>query len=754
MNISVNKKRLHFNYKEMSFDVVVIGGGLAGICAAIAAARLGCKTALVHDRPVLGGNNSSEIRVGISGADCSGNSLVRYARETGIIEELAVENLHRNPAGSFSVMDIIYWEMVKKEKNLTLFLNSWADCPIMSKNNFIQGITVIQTATEKYFLLRGKIFIDCSGDGHIAAEAGAKYRIGREAKNEFGESLAPDIADHCVMGSTLNFSIKNMGHPVRFIPPTWAHCFPTDKDLPFRSHSINKEGKTGFWWLSYGGIKDTIKDNDKIYEELLKILFGLWDHIKNHGNHGAENMTLDWISSLPAKRESRRFIGDYILTENDIRNHTLFSDRVAYGGWPIDIHPPEGIFSLNPPNISVPLTDLYSIPFSSLYSCNIENLLFAGRNISVTHVALGSTRVMATCAVIGQAVGTAAALCIKHDLTPRKLRKKKIKELQQQLLKDDCYIPGVKNDDPDDIARESIITVSSESRLQAETVNGFQELNSPSAQLFPISTSYIETIDLFLKSILSMNKKIKLQLYQAQSINDLSLKSIISEAEATVPAMKSSWVKFNLGIDATSGSLYWITLPVTKGIFWGFQKEAPVGTNCAVYNKEWSRWESKKGSYVYRLNPTSYPYGGNNVINGVNRPTNWPNLWISNPQKPLPQFLEIDFKAPKKINTIYVTFDSNLDENIYLSPPWGILGTTRVIKECVRDYALYFHNGSSWVKIFQIVGNYQRHRIHLFKPVITRKIRLEIQATNGIPEARVFEVRVYGERNIKGVKNY
>ena len=193
---------------------------------------------------------------------------------------------------------------------------------------------------------------------------------------------------------------------------------------------------------------------------------------------------------------------------------------------------------------------------------------------------------------------------------------------------------------------------------------------------------------------------------------------------------------------------------VTKGIFWGFQRKAPIGTNCAVYNKEWSRWESKKGSYVYRLNPISYPYGGNNVINGVARPTDWPNLWISDPQKPLPQFLEIDFKAPKKINTIYVTFDSNLDENIYLFPPWGILGTTRVIKECVRDYALYFHNGSSWIKIFQIVGNYQRHRIHHLKPVITRKLRLEIQATNGTTEARIFEVRVYGERNIKGEKNY
>lgn len=728
-----------------SFDVVVIGGGLAGICAAIAASRLGAKTALIHDRPVLGGNNSSEIRVGISGADCSGFSLTRYSRETGIINELATENLYRNLSNSSSVMDVICWERVKKEKNLTLFLNSYAEDAIMSKKNIIVGINIIQTSTGRHFSVTGKIFIDCSGDGTIAARTGAKYRIGREAKKEFKESLALDKADKYVMGSTLVFFIKDMGYPVSFVPPAWAYRFPTDKDLPFRPHNIKKEGTRGFWWMAYGGVKDTIKDNDKIYEELLKILFGLWDHIKNCGDHGAENMVLDWISPLPGKRESRRFIGEHILNENEIRNHVLFPDRVAYGGWPIDIHPPEGIYSLKPPNTSVPLKDLYSIPFSSLYSRNIQNLLFAGRNISVTHVALGSTRVMGTCAVIGQAAGTAAYLCIKHNLIPRELRKSKIKELQQQLLKDGCYVPGIRNEDPFDLARKAAVSASSEGKLRAEDIAGFESLETPCAQLFPVSENHIESIELYLKSTLPTNKKVQLKLYQATSVNDFSSEKEIAKAEAIIPAGKELWVKFDLKSDIESIKLYWISVLPVDGISWGYQKEAPVGTNRAVYVKDFG-WKSKRESYAYRLHPDSYPYSAVNVVNGVTRPEAWPNLWISDRGKPLPQTLDIVFNAPRKVGTIHVTFDAALDTNIYLSRPYGILGASRVVKECARDYALYFSNGRSWKKIIQVKDNYHRHRVHHFKTISAKEIRLKITSTNGVPEARVYEIRVYGEK--------
>ncbi|MFC1461332.1 FAD-dependent oxidoreductase [Verrucomicrobiota bacterium] len=733
--------------QKLNFDVVVIGGGLAGICASIASARSGSRTALVHDRPVLGGNNSSEIRVGISGADCSGSSLTRYSRESGIINELATENLYRNPGASSSIMDIVCWDAVRRERNLSLFLNSHAEAAVMTGRNTIQEIAVIQTSTEKRLSFEGKIFIDCSGDGTIAASAGAKYRVGREARSEFDESLALDKADTNVMGSSLIFTTKDMGRPVSFAPPAWAHHFPTDKNLPFRPHRIGREGQAEFWWMAYGGTEDTIGNSGAIYEELLKILFGLWDHIKNKGDHGAENMALEWISPIPGKRESRRFIGDEILSQNDISRRRLFPDRIAYGGWPIDIHPPEGIFSSSPPTICIQLRELYGIPFSCLYSRNIKNLLFAGRNISVTHVGLGSTRVMGTCAVIGQAAGTAGHLCARYGLSPRELRKKKIAELQQQLLRDDCHIPGVRNEDPLDLARKAVVRASTEAKLQAENIRGFEPISTPVAQLFPVSRDRIECIELFLKSVLATDKEVGIALYPAESINDFSAEKSVAEATAVVRARRRSWTKFDLKVNTAPGKLWWIYVPAIKGISWGYQEEAPLGTNRAAYVKD-SGWRSRRGSYAYRFRPDSYPYAPVNVVNGVTRPEAWPNLWISNPAKPLPQSLEIIFERPRRISSIHLTFDGGLDTNIYLPPPYGILGTTRVIRECVRDYALYYNDGKSWKRIVRVTRNYHRCRAHYFTSVLAKKVRLKVQATNGIAEARVFEVRVYGGRSM------
>jgi len=731
-----------------SYDVVVIGGGLAGICASIAASRLGSKVALVHDRPVLGGNASSELRIGISGADVSGGSLTRYARETGILGELGIESMYRNPdfGSSFHVQDIVFWEWVRREPNLTLFLNSQAQEAIMSDDQNIQGITIVQTSTEKSFSLGGKIFVDSSGDGRIAADVGSEYRVGRESKGEFGESLACDKADNFVMSSTLNFTVKDVGREVNFQAPSWARSFPSDVDLPFRDHAISMdEFFGGFWWLAYGGVLDTIKDDEEIRDELLRILFGIWDHLKNHGDHGLANMTLDWISPIPAKRESRRFIGDFVLTENDIRNHTIFPDGVAYGGWPIDIHPPEGIYSREPPNISIPLTELYSIPYRCLYSRNIKNLLLAGRNISVTHVALGSTRVMGTCAIIGQAAGTAAHLCVRYGVTPRELGEKYIAELQQQLLKDDCYIIGLRNEDPIDLARGATVTASSEEALRVNQVDDVEQLDTPLAQIFPVSADRIETVEVLLESNLTTSKELHMGLRRTNSINDLTSEQDIATASSTVPPGRS-WVGFDLSADVESG-LYWICLPEAKGIKWCYQNEAPVGTNRAIFTKiaGMPGWRSKRGCYLFRLTPASKPYRASNVINGIARPESWTNIWVSDPTKQFPQHLDLDFHREREINAIYLTFDAALDTNIYLPPPWGVFGT-EVIPQIVRDYTLYTHNGHEWVRLLNETGNYHRRRIHRFKPLTTSKLRLEVQATNGDPSARVYEIRAYLEK--------
>ena len=423
---------------ELKYDVVVIGGGLAGVCAAIASARHGCRTAIVQDRPVFGGNSSSEIRVQPTGA----NNCGAWARETGIIEEMLIEERARNHDRFLngrinSIWDLILYEWVKKEPNLTAYLNTHVVGVERSSPSKISAVIGVQSGSERIYKLNASYFIDCTGDGTIGAAAGAEYRMGRESREEFGESLAPEQADNMTQGSSLLFRARDLGKPVPFNPPSWAEDYPTeeflDQRLRYHHSTVGPYGireYVGYWWIEVGVPFDTIDQNEEIRDELLRHLLGVWDHIKNHGEHDAEKMVIDWIGMIPGKRESRRLIGDYILTENDVRNNTPFYDRVAYGGWYIDIHTMGGILAKDkPPEALCGNPDLsdqlriqpYSIPLRCLYSRNIENLFMAGRDISVTHVALGTTRVMLTCAVIGQAVGTAAALCIKNNVTPRKL---------------------------------------------------------------------------------------------------------------------------------------------------------------------------------------------------------------------------------------------------------------------------------------------------------------------------------------------
>jgi len=441
--------------QSKEYDFIVIGGGLAGVCAGIAAARHDCRTALVQDRPVLGGNSSSEIRMHVCGAAAVNDG--RERRETGIIEELRLANTARNPQHSSSMWDLLLYEWVKREPHLDLYLNSLAFEPLMANPERIKAIRIRQLGSEHEFLLRASLFADCSGDGQIAAQAGADFRRGREAAEETGESLAGSIGDAFCMGSSLLFMARDMGRPMPFIKPDWAHTYPTEDSLCNRPHY---QYGYGYWWIEWGGELDTVRDNETIRDELLKIVLGVWDHIKNHGDHGAENWALDWVGFVPGKRESRRFMGDHLLCQQDVENGRLFDDAVAYGGWPIDLHPVRGIQDSGSPNIEVTVP-LYSIPLRSLYSRNIANLFFAGRNISATHVALASTRVMTTCAVMGQAVGVTAAVCAKKSLSPRQAAKEEIATIQQLLLADDCYLPGQCNTDPLDLARAATITAGS-----------------------------------------------------------------------------------------------------------------------------------------------------------------------------------------------------------------------------------------------------------------------------------------------------
>ena len=432
------------NNKEMEADLVVCGGGLSGVCAAVSAARHGTKVILVQDRPVLGGNASSEMRMGIVGVKNDDS------QETGILEEMQLRNFYYNPLQRYTLWDDVIYSTVISEKNIKLLLNTSVQDVEMNGENIAAVKCWNSNAYTKY-TIRGKMFIDCTGDG-ILRLSGAKYRWGRETKTEFNESYV-DItnADAKTMGNSILLQLRKTNEDHPFKAPEWAYHF-TENDFNYSNAKSTIPGvkfnykwpfpkNNNFWWIEFGGNINTIFDANEIQYELKRIAYGVWEYMKNHPDGRCKNYDLDWIGSLPGKRENVRYVGPHILTQDDVTSGGHFDDVVAYGGWTLDNHDPEAFHKKGIISVEFVAPKLYGIPFDCLYSVNVPNLMFAGRDISTSHMAFSSTRVMATCALLGQAAGTAASIALEKNITPAQLRKNHIRTLQATLEDDDILLP-------------------------------------------------------------------------------------------------------------------------------------------------------------------------------------------------------------------------------------------------------------------------------------------------------------------------
>ncbi len=435
--------------KEASADFVVVGGGLSGVCAALAAARHGASVILVQDRPVLGGNCSSEMRMGIMGAHGDDN------KEAGILEELQLRNFHHNPLMRYTLWDDVMLSAILAEKNITLLLNTSVDSVEMEGRAStpceprLAAVKAWNGNAYTRWTIRGRWFADCSGDG-ILRLSGAKFRHGREFPEEFGEDFLQKGGDHRTMGNSILLQLRKTTEHHPFIPPSWAYKFtdadfvddpqPAEKGRYF-SYKRLYPNDNNFWWIEFGGNIDTIGDANEIQLELKKIAYGVWAYMKNHPDGRCRDYELDWIGSLPGKRESTRFVGPHILNQHDVMDGGHFDDVVAYGGWSLDDHDPDAFWKPGHLSVHHACPSPFGIPFDCLYSVNVPNLMFAGRDISCTHIGLSSTRVMGTCATLGQAVGTAAALLAKYGIDPAQLRRERIAELQDALEDDDCMLP-------------------------------------------------------------------------------------------------------------------------------------------------------------------------------------------------------------------------------------------------------------------------------------------------------------------------
>lgn len=431
---------------NLDTDIVVCGGGLAGVSAAVAAARHGSKVVLIQDRPMLGGNSSSETRMGIVGVKED------QCQEAGILEEMQCRNFCYNPLQRYTLWDDVIYSTVVEEPNIKLLLNTSVRDVEMDGEN-IAAVKCWNINAYTNYRISGKLFIDCTGDG-ILRLSGAKYRRGTESKHEFNETfLTNDTASTATMGNSILLQLRKTDEHRPFKAPDWAYHF-TDDDFNYATPKSTIPGvklnykiiwrahDNNFWWIEASGVDfDAIHDANDIQFELKRIAHGIWEYMKNHPDGRCREYELDWIGSLPGKRESTRYIGPHILTQDDVTSGGHFEDVVAYGGWTLDNHDPRGFHNKGLASVEHKINQGYGIPFDCLYSVNVPNLMFAGRDISATHMAFSSARVMATCALIGQAAGTGANLALEKGTTPAGVRKNHIAELQDRLEQDDCMLP-------------------------------------------------------------------------------------------------------------------------------------------------------------------------------------------------------------------------------------------------------------------------------------------------------------------------
>jgi FAD dependent oxidoreductase len=743
-----------------SFDLVVVGGGISGTCAAISAARNGMNVALVHERSALGGNSSSEVR--LFPEDTCGFST--WIKESGILEEIAVEERVRNWEPYIeglmnSHWDLVLYEWAKREKSLSLFLNTTMREVEMTDESHIQAVHGAQLGTEREFILAAPLFIDATGDGVLGYRAGADFHWGQEAQAEYKEQLAPVEPTGGLMGNTLFFRARDTGQPIPYNRPDWAAEFPTEQDLTDRNHG-QIEG--GFWWIEVGSPLHPIKDNEQIRDEALAQLLGVWDHIKNHCTQDgvrerAKNYALEFVGFWPYKRESRRILGDYVLTEKDVLDPSIHADDLAYGSWGIDIHVPGGIMQRHVPPYPQPRTDdnfkergtiPYGIPLRSCYSRNVVNLLTAGRPISASYVAFASSRVLPTGAIVGQGVGVAAALCKQHQCDPRTVARDHATELQQRLLRQDAFIPGVENADREDIARNAQVTASSEAALRFPESETFHPAHLPLGQLFPVSSGRLEGIELLLQSESQAEQKVSLSLRRVEHVWDLRPSPLIATATATVAAKYKGYVSFPLRAKTEPGGLYFASIDANPQIGWAMFSETgghasmiPVGTTAADLPPG-GRWRlfTQGRSFALKLTPEQHPYGAQNVVRGTSRPDRWTNIFLSDPAESLPAWIELKLPSPARFNQIQVTFDTNANRRVSL-PLFRH-------PECVKKYEIAIPQGNGWATIVQVDNNYFRRRVHMVDTVTANHLRINIQETNGSPQARIYEVRLYGqERN-------
>lgn len=738
-------------------DLVVVGGGLAGTCCAISAAREGLKVVLVQDRPVLGGNASSEVRLWVLGATSHMGNNNRWSREGGIINEIMEENLYRNRQGNAMIFDTILLEKCVLEKNLTLLLNTAAFDVEKSDADTISAVHAFCSQNSTRYHLQAPLFCDASGDGLLGFMSGAAFRMGAETKEEFGEGFAPDAAYGQLLGHSMYFYSKDVGTPVKFVPPSWALDDIT-KIPRYRQFNTNMQG-CNFWWLEYGGRLDTIHQTEDIKWELWKVIYGVWNYFKNSGKFPeAETMQLEWVGTVPGKRESRRFEGDYMIKQQDLVEQVAFPDAIVHGGWAVDLHPADGVYSEKSGCTQWHSKGVYGIPYRCHYSKNINNLFLAGRIISATHVAFGSTRVMATCAAGGQAVGVAAALCKELGKKPRDLSVGQgLSSLLLRLDRMGQYLPNISIADANDLAAKAAISASSEMKLSQIPANdSWLTLESGWAMLLPLIPGACPKISCPVNAASATTLRVELR--RAKKASNFTPDETLEVLALDVPAGESLIsLPFTTSIDRTGyhfiqfcenadisvrlsdqriTGIISVTSACNRAVATSNTQSPPDGIGIDTFEFWLPKRRPAGHNLAISINPPLSGFCAGNVNQGPARPTTAPNAWVADPADSKPE-LHLRWNEKVKINNVTIEFDPDWDhamESVLMTHP------EETVPFLVKDFDLLDGDGKV---LTEVRGNHSCRFLHSFPVALeTKQLTIRVHATHGAPAA-IFRVRVF-----------
>lgn len=761
--------------EKFDTDILVIGAGLAGVCAAINAARNGCSVVLLEKFRTLGGNGGPEVGVHPSGA----HRFHPYAAETGVMEEMVEEAAWRG-AKTFSFGNHYnmsqMWDTVMsdtlKAAGVKVLRCHYAKEPVV-ENGKITKVIVEDIATYHTREISVNVaVIDSSGDGNVSALAGAEFSIGREAKSTYGERSAPEVADNVTLGTSVVGYVRKSPDKIRFVTPPgtspyhpgYEHTDMPDNDEPAFIFPTESGGEAS---------SDSIEDDHEIYETLLDQLYS-WFNQRRETREDGENWELLWVSPRAAKRESRRFKGPYIMTQNDVEDGVIFPDAIGHGGFPEDLHypRPEKEKYIKIKYIAIP--PLYTVPYRSTYSKDIDNLFFASRLCSVSHMAHGTVRLQRTLSTIGMAVGVAAGLCKKYNCSPNDIYTDHLDELQQLMLKQDMTIMGKKNEDAADLAKKATVTADSFVPFGVKETEDFLPLDRPRGVMLWDWCDRLDDFTCFLKNISGKDETVTatLKVYRPESkckfekdqgkkfsyrpkshINhvewgvDDSLERFetVKEITFTVPKDHNGWlnIPFNTALTPKNpyddDVRYLVELSPSPKVLWSLD----------YHNYDFCRrFELKEGKecyttyyegHAYTLSPAPKYGEPENIIDGVSRrwSTNPVHAWVA--EKNGPQSITLKWDEPVKFDTVNITFDTLTRD--YTNMPLDCAKTVSDI--LVKKFSLEALVDGEWETVSQKDDNYHRFNSIKTEKIKASALRLNCLETWGGNEARVYEIRVY-----------